>query len=177
MTETEFESIFKKQFKPLSNIAFSILKDEDNAKDIVQQVFLKLWDRKETLSIHSSMSGYLIRSVINTALGHIEKNKKIQFKPELKEKDIEVVDVNDTPARDEELKEKISQALAGLPPKCRDVFSLSRYAGMKNKEIANELNISIKAVEKHIGRALKELRVTLKPLYKSLMALIFLLLK
>lgn len=173
MTETEFETVFKRKFKPLSNIAFSILKDEDNAKDIVQQVFLKLWDRKEKLSIHSSLSGYLTRSVINTSLGYIEKNKKIQFKPDYNEEDNRANDINETPIPVEELKEKINQAIAELPPKCRNVFSLSRYAGMTNKEIASELGISIKAVEKHIGKALKELRISLKPLYNSLIAVIF----
>ena len=173
MTETEFEKAFRAEFKTLSNVAFSILRDKDTSKDIVQQVFLKLWNNRDSLSIHSNLQAYLKRSVINTALNYIEKNKKLQLEADTAQLNNLVAESNTNEVNPEKLSRLINYGMDSLPPKCRTVFSLSRYSGLTNKEIAEELDISIKAVEKHIGKALKELRILLKPLYKNLYLYLF----
>jgi RNA polymerase sigma-70 factor (ECF subfamily) len=167
MTEKEFEKIFREYFDVLSNIAYNVVHDEDTAKDLVQQVYLKLWQKKDKLQIRGKVKSYLHRAVVNTCLNYIEKNKKLSPLDETvyNVKVAEADTSNQTPV--EEVEKGVRQAIELLPEKCRIVFSLSRFSGMKNKEIAEYLGISIKSVEKHIGKALKQLRISLKPLYKS----------
>lgn len=171
MTEHEFEQIFKSSFNTLANIAYSVVKDDDTARDIVQQVFLKLWVKRDSLHIKSSLNSYLHRAVVNTAINYQERKKVVLF-----ETDSNVPDTSDDQdkVQQEILEEKVRKYVNELPPKCRIVFSLSRFSDMSNKEIASHLDISLKAVEKHIGKALKQLRVTLKPFYESMLILFFL---
>lgn len=170
MSEQEFESIYKSEFNRLFRVALSVIKEENEANDIVQQVFLKLWNAKDNLSIQTTIGAYLHRSVINTALNQIEKNKRLRLQDDLSPLPLSEQDENKI---DEvELREYIKAAVTSLPAKCQTVFSLSRYAGLTNKEIAEELDISVKAVEKHIGNALKQLRVKLKPSYSKLLQLV-----
>lgn len=176
MTEHQFEIIFKKHFAYLSNVAFGMVKDEDDSYDIVQQVFIKFWNKRFEVDIDDNIKAYLHRATKNTALNFIEKNKRIIH--------IDDNTLADMPGHSEErntdflsgeVDEAIKKAILDLPKKCQLVFSLSRYSDKSNKEIAEELNISVKAVEKHISRALRELRIKLKPYMNSL--LIFLVLE
>jgi RNA polymerase sigma-70 factor, ECF subfamily len=171
MTEHEFEQIFKSSFNTLATIAYSVVKDDDTARDIVQQVFLNLWVKRDSLHIKSNLNSYLHRAVVNTAINYQERNKVVLFEP-----DSTIPDTEDDHDRvsQEVLEGKVRKYVNELPPKCRIVFSLSRFSNMSNKEIASHLGISLKAVEKHIGKALKQLRITLKPFYKSMLFLVFL---
>lgn len=167
MTESEFEQLFKKQFTRLANIAFTVLKDEDTAKDVVQQVFIKLWNNRGKMDFDDRVDYYLNRAVINTAINHLDKVKKLEFNSDSLLLEQVQNPYEDKPKPNEEqLANAIKNAVEQLPGKCQSVFSLSRYEGMTNQEIAQYLNISVKAVEKHISRALKELRVSLKPYMK-----------
>lgn len=173
MTESQFEKLFKEYFSPLCNIAYSVVKDQDQARDIVQQVFIKFWDKRTSVDIDDNIRAYLKRAVINTSLNHIEKIKKLKF-----EEDMHVHEHYDD-SREKTKEQRIKQvdvavrkAVAELPDKCQAVFSLSRYDGMTNQEIADYLEVSVKAVEKHISKALRELRITLKP-YANLISIIF----
>ncbi len=165
MTNKEFEHIFREYFKVLCHVAYPVVKDPDVAKDIVQQVFLKLWNNREKYQIQTSVRSYLHRAVVNTALNHVEsdkKSRKLSLSPLVESvAEPEISDETDN----EKLKIKIEEAIKALPPQCQTVFSLSRYSEMSNKEIAEYLNISIKAVEKHITKAMKVLKVSLKGVY------------
>ncbi len=174
MTDSQFESVFRSHFAMLSNIAYSVIKDEDAAKDVVQQVFVKLWQKKDVLEIKGSIKSYLHRAVINSSLNYIEKNKRFFYVDSMKEECDISQDSQQKEISDAEIEQEIRKAINELPEKCNLVFSLSRFSGMSNKEIAEYLQISIKAVEKHIGKALKTLRLSLKPLYESLIYLILL---
>jgi RNA polymerase sigma-70 factor (ECF subfamily) len=173
MNETEFEQAFRTYFKLLTNIAYSVVKDEDNAKDIVQQVFLKLWHKKESLEIRGQLKSYLHRAVVNTALNFIGRDKKIRTEANMAS--FEIPENENTPdeAQLNRVEKSVNKAIDDLPEKCRVVFRLSRFSDMTNKEIAESLDISVKAVEKHIGRALKELRIILEPLYKTIALFLF----
>lgn len=170
MNEREFEKTFKTYFAHMANIAYSVVKDQDTAKDIVQQVFAKLWDKKNKVFIESSLKSYLHRATINTALNHIDRQKKLVLT------DNQVDTPHESSEKEklkpEEINAAIKKSMEVLPAKCQTVFSLSRFSGLTNQEIADHLNISIKAVEKHIGKALKELRVSLKPLMEALVIII-----
>jgi RNA polymerase sigma-70 factor (ECF subfamily) len=164
MTEQQFEQIFKEHFTFLSNVAYTVVNNEDDAYDIAQQVFIKFWDKKDTININDNIKSYLHRATVNTAINFIKKdNKTVKFD------DISSTELTDSTTEtkieisEENIQEIIKDAISNLPEKCKLVFSLSRYSDMTNKEIAEHLDISIKAVEKHISRALKELRITLKP--------------
>ncbi len=173
MTEHQFETIFKEHFEFLSNIAFAMIKDKDDAYDIVQQVFVKLWDKRYKVDIDDNIKAYLHRATINTTLNLIEKNKRSVNVSENKLETIpgQYVEKN-TDFLSGEVENAIKKAISELPKKCGIVFSLSRYSDMTNKEIADHMNISVKAIEKHISRALRELRIKLKP-YMNLLILFF----
>ncbi len=157
-----FEQLFKEYFVPLTNFAKSYVKDEDTAKELAQDAFINLWQKKEEIDRDKSIKSYLFTSVRNRSLNYIRDNKK--YKSEFL--DIELEKSNDFFDGDilttQELQERISKSIGSLPAKCRRVFEMSRLEGLKYKEIAEELGISIKTVENQMGKALKVLRKDLK---------------
>lgn len=163
--EESFEAVFKTYFKALHAYAMAILKESESAEEIVQSVFLKLWEKRETLEINSSLKSYLYRAVYHDSLNHINHLKvkrkhwdhahyeMTQGKPEQVGEQIK--------GQENELLERFQLALEKLPEKCRMVFNLSRFEELKYQEIADRLDISIKTVEAHMGKALKTMRVEL----------------
>ena len=150
------EQLFRTHYAALCRAVYRIVRDQDTAEDIVQDVFLKVW-RGQTLAADQPAKAYLFRAAINTALNFLEKNRRnVAWDDTLAERSGE----NHTEeALDyQETSQRISQALDRLPPKCKVVFSLSRFEDMSYAEIAQHLDISVKAVEKHMGKALKIMR-------------------
>jgi RNA polymerase sigma-70 factor (ECF subfamily) len=157
--------LFRRYSKPLFYYALKFV-DEEVAKDLVQDVFLKL-SANHHLVVSSSLEGLLFTMIRNKCLQQIEKQKiraSYQEASALRLKEDEILFYS-TEARsliELELHEQLDKAVAALPEKCREVFILSRYHEKMNKEIAEELGISIKTVEKHISTALKLIRIALK---------------
>jgi len=159
--EPTFEVVYKHFLRPLHTYATGILKDEDRAEGMVQNVFLKLWDRKEYLSFSGSLQAYLYGAVYHECLNYLRHEKVKQTH----QQHVVYTTVN---YRDDgggmellDLKEKLSDALNQLPEKCRTIFQLSRFEELKYQEIADRLQISIKTVEAQMGKALKILRIKL----------------
>ena len=156
-----FEQLFKEHFVYLCNYANQYIHDTNSAKDIVQKVFINMWENREKMDTNRSIPSYLFTSVRNRCLNYIRDHKK--YRSKVLDLDIHDIDQsyeeNDWEADD--LKLKIEAALHQLPEKCRLVFEMSRYKSMKYKDIAEELDISVKTVEAHISKALKSLRVNL----------------
>ncbi len=160
--EAAFEQVFKTHYKNLYAYAFTILKDEDEAEETVQQVFFKLWERSENLSFSGPVAAYLYRAVHNESLNFLKHQKvkeghRLHVAYSMKNK-------SEQPQGKmvrKELEEKFREALNELPEQCRTVFQLSRFEDMKYREIADKLDISIKTVENHMGKALKLLRTKL----------------
>lgn len=158
-----YEQLFDRWYEPLCRYAFTILRDMDDAEDVVQKTFCKLWDQRENLSIKSSINSYLYRIVHNESLNtvhqktsHQEHNLNyISMMNEVDDSVVETITAND-------LQLSIDKALATLPPQCRRVFEMSRMDQLSYSEIAKELNISTNTVENHVSKALKILRVELK---------------
>jgi len=163
MTEKEFENIYRTYFAMMCTIANTIVKDRETATDIAQQVFVNFWSRKDEIIIQSNIKSYLHRSTINTALNHLEKQAHIQLSDDMSAYSESTSVEGHGTYLEGEVEQAIVKAISTLPPKCQEVFSLSRYQGMSNQEIADTLNISIKSVEKHITKALKDLRELLRP--------------
>lgn len=160
--ESAFEQVFKTYFKPLHAYAFTILKDEDEAEEMVQQVFFKLWERTETLSITGSVAAYLYRAVHNESMNYI-KHQKVRSTHRLhvaysmkNESDQASKKIMAT-----ELETKLHAAMNDLPEQCRTIFQMSRFDELKYREIADKLDISVKTVENQMGKALKILRARL----------------
>jgi RNA polymerase sigma-70 factor, ECF subfamily len=155
----DFEPLFKSQFNKLCSVAGKIVHDSDVAKDLVQEVFIRVWNKKEELAT-GHIEFYLHKATVNAALNYLEANKKvIPLNDEVRAIQLEA---NDHISAGE-LELNIYRAIENLPPQCKAIFMLSRFEGMKYQEIANHLDISVKTVENQMGKALRDLRVRLKP--------------
>lgn len=155
--------LFDLYHAPLCLLAFRMVGDKDQAKDIVQEVFIKLWKNRQRLDITCSLYAYLKRATVNTALNYIESTSRLK-KESLEKSDLiaHARDTTDQKLAYDELKEKTDDAIRKLPPRTRTVFTLIRSEEMSYKEVAETLGISLKAVEKEMMRALKLLREALK---------------
>jgi len=162
ISEAEFEQAFKSHFKALHAYACTILKEEAAAEEIVQQVFFKLWEKKEQVHIQQSVSAYLYRSVYNESLNYLkhQKVKKAHQSHTLYTSGTSSEQVSrKVIAR--ELEAKIAEALNQLPEQCRTIFQMSRFEELKYREIADRLNLSVKTVENQMGKALRIMRTQL----------------
>ncbi len=167
-----FEEIYRLYFIPLSYYCVAYVGNMDEAEEIIQNLFLRLWIKRKEIVINSSLKAYLYRSVQNDALNYLnhEKIKEKYFTYKEKVKD----NFNDNvqhKLENEELEILIKRALLMLPEKRREIFELSRFEGLKYAEIAKKLSVSIKTVETQMSRALKSLRKMLKD-YLSVILLI-----
>jgi len=161
--ETLFEQLFKQYFSSLCLFARKYVKDVDVAKEIVHDVFVNLWDKREQMDMQKSVKSYLFTSVNNRCLNYIRDNKK--FNRNIEDvSTLEMVDTSNVTEKiaGDDLQQRIDMALQLLPEKCREVFMLSRFSDMKYNDIAEQLNISVKTVEAQMTKALKILREQLK---------------
>ena len=137
------------------------------AEEIVQDVLLELWKRRESLANDSSPQAYLFQSTRNRSLNHV-RHEKVAKKSEPYAKMPESVDsLAHSHMVEDEMRVAVERAVEALPERCRDVFELSRTKGMKYAEIASMLGISVKTVEAQMGKALRILREELKPWISS----------
>lgn len=171
--ELEFERIFRQYHQLLCRYAFSIVKDAEHAEEMVQEVFLKIWEKKDSLEFSVSLKSYLYRAVHNSCLNLIDKKKK-----EVRMDDVTLKIVHPTATAEEkvqhkELDQAIAAALEKLPAECRKVFEMSRFGEMKYREIADTLGISVKTVENQMGKALRIMREQLSDYLPILFPLFF----
>jgi RNA polymerase sigma-70 factor, ECF subfamily len=171
--EKAFESLFKFYYQRLCHYACATLKDMEDAEEVVQQVFINIWDKRENIFIDTSLQSYLYRAVNNACLNKIKQKKIYGMHHEhIKLESPVSIDSTSETIISEELKEAINDAVELLPDQCKLVFQLSRFEGLKHQEIADELSISVKTVENQIGKALKHLRGHLKD-YLTFFIIIF----
>jgi RNA polymerase sigma-70 factor (family 1) len=158
-----FEMLFKKHYDPLCRFALSYLQDPDDAEETVQGVFIGFWEKRQTIQVETSLKAYLYRSVRNACLNEIKRAKvrKLHADSLMVEGEPQS-QPSDHLAIRQELEEKIQEALQALPEQCRLIFKMSRFEELKYKEIADQLNLSIKTVENQMGKALKIMRTQLK---------------
>ncbi|MEQ8242912.1 RNA polymerase sigma-70 factor [Fulvivirga sp.] len=157
-----FEVLFRHSYGTMCGYAKKYIADTDEAEGIVQDVFVNFWERRDAIEISDSIEAYLYRSVRNSCLNqlkHSQVKAKYAMEQVLAYKNTDAV-TTDT-LEDLELQQKIDACIDSLPIERRKIFKLSREDGLKYKEIANELNISIKTVENQMGKALKHLRTHL----------------
>jgi RNA polymerase sigma-70 factor (ECF subfamily) len=160
---TAFEFLFKNYYPRLYGYAFRFIPDTDTVDDIVQECFIKLWEKHQNLN-SESITSLLFAMVRNGCLNYL-KHKDIEEKYQLEylakigdEERLYYSDFAFDPEHKllyDELQEQTKFVINNLPARCRQVFIMSRLKGMKNKEIATELQISTTAVEKHISKAIR----------------------
>ncbi len=163
LDKNRFREVFKKYYNPLCNFATTIVNDHKMAQDVVQDVFTKLWDKREKLSIDTNEKSYLFQAVRNRSLEMLRKQKS-----DSKVSKVVYNDVYDTSAELDEqakkymLKEYLYKSIRQLPPKCQEIFVMNKINGLTYNEIATDLDISVKTVENQIGKAYRTLRTIMK---------------
>ena len=161
-SQKAFEHLFKKYYQVLLSYAMQLVRSIMLAEEVVQDVFLALWNQRGKLEINQSLKSYLMVSVRNKSLNVLKSN---YFKySELSYSDERLVSVYERldDYSEEQLVKLVQSAINALPPKMQSVFVMSRQMGMTYQEIADELEISKKTVEAHMGAALKRIRVLVK---------------
>jgi RNA polymerase sigma-70 factor (ECF subfamily) len=154
--------LFRSHFKGLCFFAQKYVKDIDTAKEIVQDAFLSMWEKRDTIDLDRPVKSYLTMIIHNKCTNYLRDNRKFDSNI------LEIENLLDVPEYEstdslvtDELKEKIDSALNDLPEKCREVFVLNRYENLKYQEIAEKLQISVKTVETQMSKALQHMRVRL----------------
>ena len=158
-----FERLFRTYFVPLSYFASKYVNDLDDAKEIVHNVFLRIWENRDSFDWNQPAKSYLYTAVYKRSLNHIRDRKKMY--------NYEIADLlenytadpsYETNIENSELEFQIRTALNKLPGRCREIFELSRSQGKKYSEIASILDLSVKTVEAQMSKALQILRTELK---------------
>ncbi len=151
-----FEKLFNKYYEPLCNFAFLFLKEVKLSEEIVDDVFVYIWNKRKQLEIKNNPKAYLYRSTRNAVFSLLRKNR-ISVTPFTND-ELNIESKNflpDTLLINSELHDKIKKIMSKMPKQAGLVFRLHKIDGMKYREIAEILNISIKTVENHMGKALR----------------------
>ncbi|MFH6934357.1 RNA polymerase sigma factor [Flavobacterium sp. FlaQc-30] len=152
-----FEALYKEHFAFFSLVSFSIVKDKDVAKDLVQDFFMYLWEKEETLNFTISFKAYGTKAIKNLSLQHLEKNKTIS----LKNAKIALPKSEEEPAfenTEENKKPKIQTLIEKIPQSRREILISHVVEGLSYAEIAEDQNISINTVKTQMKRAYATLR-------------------
>lgn len=159
------EQLFSIYFSRLNDFALKVIKNDGISQDIVQEVFVKIWEKRESIE-SLNIEGFLFRLVRNRCIDYIKHLKIINSRMEeinisAKYEELYRIDfIGNEPYLliEKELQQKIEETIQSLPDRCREVLLLSRIKGLKNREIADQLGINIKNVERHLQRALKSFK-------------------
>ncbi|GGA86333.1 DNA-directed RNA polymerase sigma-70 factor [Flavobacterium palustre] len=154
--------IYKEYWEIMFLAAYNLVKDRSVCEDIVQEVFISLWQRRDKIQIKVSLKSYLYTSTVYKVYDHFNKNKKMA-KDELFDNFENKIETSnpETKLMHQELISYLDTIVDSLPDKCKEVYKLSRENMLSNKEIAEQLNISQRTVEGHISKALKILKESL----------------
>ncbi|WP_205510163.1 RNA polymerase sigma-70 factor [Longitalea arenae] len=151
-----FEQLFRAHYNALANYAYSFLKNKEDAEDVAQEVFIKLWKKKPAVMFTDQVKFYLLTATKNGCISLLRKQAgKYMVEPE----GAQLAATPDPQATTEaDINKIISKALALLPPQCLVIFKLSRFGQLSYQQIADELGLSVKTVENQMGKALRILR-------------------
>jgi RNA polymerase sigma-70 factor (ECF subfamily) len=160
-----YEVVFRKYYQELYRFAYNYLREQEPSEEMAQEVFMYIWEKRAQIEIKTTLKTYLYSAIKNKCLNYIKF--EIPRRHELEESHLHLM-VTTQPEKnddDERLKYFINKAIEQLPNKCRQIFILSRNAGLTYEEIAEDMEISVKTVAKQMSIALKKLRESLKPVY------------
>ena len=166
LDKTSFDQIYKQYWSKLYIYAFNVLQEKEICEDIVQEIFIDLWAKRDNVQI-TDLNSYLYQSVKYQIFNHFRKSKykkQLLMKFNLINKQYNVDELYEK----KELKAQIKSLISRLPKQRRMIFQMSRYDGFSNKEISENLNISVQTVKNQISESLKFLRKSLKNIYMLL---------
>lgn len=154
-----FSMIFRKYYKDMLLFAGNFIKDKNQCEDIVQNIFLRIWENRRFLEIKTSFRSFLLQSVKNGCLDEIRHSKVVREHQVYTEW---LYTISDSDTENyilySELQFRLAKALSELSPECRIAFEMNRFEGLKYKEIAQKLSVSERTIEVRIGKALMHLR-------------------
>lgn len=160
----DFELRFREHHKMLCDLAYNLVKDKDAAKDIVQDVFFKVWKNRENIEVTDQVRSYLFQATTHTSLNYLRSIRR------LTRLDLQSGLAGSLAASKgteeigyQELELRVQRAIEHLPPKCRVIYKLSRQENLSHQQIAEALNLSVKTIENQLSIALEKLRHHLRP--------------
>jgi RNA polymerase sigma-70 factor, ECF subfamily len=169
LDEKSFELLFKEHFKEMVYFAQRYVKDLDTAKEMVTDTFVSLWEKRESIDLSKPVRSWITTTIHNKSLNYLRDNKKF-------DKNILAVEhLDQEPDRlhdqmvSEETSAFVHKTIDELPEKCREIFVMNRFDGLKYQEIADKLGISVKTVETQMSKALQHMRTKLLPYLKVLL--------
>lgn len=155
--ERIFKYLFDQHYRPLTMFTLKYVPDVEEAKEIVQDFFIRLWECRAEINVRFSLKMYLYQSVRNASLNYLESNKVAQRRLQQYVTPLTSTDTALEHMMVAEQEELLMRAIDALPQKCREIFVLSRMQRLSHQAIASELSISVKTVEAQISIALKRL--------------------
>lgn len=163
-----FDSLFRKYYTPLSRFAYKLNGSEAAAEEVVQEVFINIWEHRHHLEISKAVISYLFQAVRNKVYEQFRKSQtRAKYEEEYAANIPDDDEQHESDLSNYEIACLVWTAVEELPEKCREIFQLSRDEGLTYNEIAAHLNISSKTVENQMGIAFKKLRELLSPAMKS----------
>ncbi|EAY24329.1 RNA polymerase sigma-70 factor [Microscilla marina] len=166
--QSVFEYVFKRYYQELCNFAFMYLKVEQSSEEVVQETFINIWEKRQKLKIQSSIKAYLYTSVKNRSINYLKsKATQVSQKSHSTSSEEHPIHIAENATVEEamhnaELQHVLSQAIAALPKRCSEIFTLTRIEGLSYQQVADQLGISKKTVEAQMGIAFKKLRIFIK---------------
>ncbi|MGM0530349.1 MAG: RNA polymerase sigma-70 factor, partial [Bacteroidota bacterium] len=160
-----FEALFYRYYGKVYNFTHKLLKDEGDAENMVQEVFITVWEKRNSIDAHRSFSGFLFTITRNKIYNLLKKKVPVQ---EFNDQMENTGSYNRSPSRDfefHELNEVVRGIIDSLPPKRKKIFLLSRIRGLTYREIADKLGISVNTVDTQVRKSLNEIRISLKKFY------------
>ncbi|HEY0680181.1 MAG TPA: RNA polymerase sigma-70 factor [Chitinophagaceae bacterium] len=153
-----FEKLFREHYNALANYAYTILKNKENAEDIVQDVFIRLWHNSPAVIETPEVKFYLLTATKNACISFLRKESGRTF---VQPEDVRLATIPDarpTDSGETDYASIVTKALSALPPQCLAIFKLSRFGKLTYQQIADELGLSVKTVENQMGKALRIMR-------------------
>lgn len=172
--EGAFTELFDRYWERIAVYVSKVIKGQDDAQDIVQEIFISIWRRRGDISLKSTLLAYLLRSARNLSIRYIERNINQEdliksLSEQVQSMDLSAISVLEL----QELESKVDEAIGKLPEKMRQVYLLSRHENLSYREIASQLGIAETTVKKQVSNALKHIRLEIEGLSATSLVLIF----
>jgi len=159
-----FGILFERYYSLLCNFAMKSVRDHFIAEDIVQEVFIKIWETRKTVNITGSVKSYLYISVKNRSLNKIQ-SETVRREYSSRFLIYQNIEVSQTELEQEEFRDYLFRCIQKLPPRCKDVFVESRFTELRQEQIAEKMHISLKTVKAQVGKALRYIQSCLQIYY------------
>mgnify|MGYP000222895723 FL=1 len=157
---TSYNKLFVRYYSRLCCYVYRLLGEKEDAEDVVQDLFLTLWNNRKKIAIGENVSGYLYKMARNLALNHIRT--RTNYKTVLENREEQLSYYEENPLETEEFRMALYDCINLLPGRCKEVLLLHRVKGLKQKEIADQLSISVKTIKNQIWASLQRLKKCLE---------------